>query len=177
MLAWREQTPAMARPVCIHTNRETVSILLSRMTSHFPISTVSHPIHHFATCHSHRNDAVEGCPYSGADVTQMKIDTTRKIHLGYKGGDWADLLGINNARDSSPGDALAEVGGLLVSPVLKNGGILSWEMYARKLVISLHTCRMDPKIEPAAEICLPSGFPRYRDCSRKRRMSDLLKHC
>ena len=76
------------------------------------------------TCHNHRYDVDEGGPYSGADVTTTKTDTTSKTCLGYKRGDQADLLGMNNMRGTSPGDALA-VCGLLVSSVLKNRGILS----------------------------------------------------
>lgn len=165
------QTPIVVSPVHMYVNRETVSILLSR--NGISLSRKCCLIH----C------TLLWAPPAITGMMQMKAipplvlmwpkwrQTPSAKHV------WATkqvvrlIWWVWIIREAPV--LVIEVCGLLVSAVLKNRGILSQKMYAKKLMISPCICRMDAKSEPVAEVCFPSGFSRYRDFSREKRKNNL----
>lgn len=164
------QTPIVVSPVCMHVDRETVSILLSRNGI-----SLSHKC-----CLIHC--MLLWAPATITGMMQMKAIPTlvlwpKRRQTPSAKHVWATKQVIRLTcwvwiiREAPA--LVIEVCGLLVSPVLKNRGILSQKMHAKKFVISPCICRMDAKSEPVAEVCFPSGFSRYRDFIREKRKNNL----
>lgn len=141
------QTPIVVSPVCMHANRETVSILLSG-------NGISRS-HKCCLIHC----TLLWAPATITGMMQMKaIPTLVLMWPKWRQTPSAKHVWATKQVVREAPALVIEVCGLLVSPVLKNRGILSQKMYAKKLMISPCICRMDAKSEPVAEVCFPSGF-------------------